>query len=331
MKKLNRFGNIFQVQIFGASHGEEVGVLLDGVPAGISLSVEDFKNDIDRRRPIGKAGTPRSEADIPQIKSGLFNGYTTGAPLLISFLNSNTRSNDYSNLLDIPRPSHADFVANAKYHGFQDYRGGGTFSGRLTVGLVAAGVVANKIFPIEIKSEITSLNGCYDKDKFEQIISDARASLDSVGGTIKITINNLPIGLGEPYFDSLESMLAHALFSVPAIKGVSFGSGFEGCALKGSEYNDLIVDKKGTTKTNNNGGINGGISNGNPIIINIAVKPTPSISINQETFNFKENRLDNLVIKGRHDAAIIMRASVVLEAMCKITLADLYLRSKIYD
>lgn len=329
MRNLNQFGKIFQIQIFGASHGECVGILIDGVPAGIELKEADFLEALARRKPSEVAGTPRKESDIPQLSAGVFNNYTTGAPLLITFKNENTISKDYSNLITTPRPSHADFVANYKYHGFQDYRGGGAFSGRLTVALVAAGVVAKKIFNANISSEIVSLNGETDQSKFAELLNKAKANLDSIGGVVKITIKDLPLGLGEPYFDSLESVLAHGLFSVPAIKGVSFGSGFAGVNLTGSQYNDLIIDAKGTTKTNNNGGINGGISNGNPVIINVAVKPTPSIGLPQETYNFQTNELTNLVIKGRHDVAIIMRSGIVLESICQIVLADLYLRSKV--
>ncbi len=325
---MNQFGNKFKVEIFGESHGGALGVLLDGVPAGIPLAIADFNEAIDRRRPVGKAGTPRKEEDIPEILSGLFNGKTTGTPLMILFKNANTNSKDYSNLINQPRPSHADFVGNIKYQGFNDYRGGGHFSGRITLGLVAAGVVAKKIFPINIKSEIKSLLGSNDPLEFAKIIDEARANKDSVGGIIEVRINDLPVGLGEPYFDSTESILAHGLFSIPGIKGVSFGSGFEGTKLKGSEYNDLIIDKNGKTKTNNNGGINGGITNGNELVINVAVKPTPSIGLPQETYSFKDDRVEPLVIEGRHDAAIIMRMPVIVEAVCQICLADLYLRNR---
>ena len=328
---MNKIGRLFQVNIYGESHGSSVGCLIDGIPAGISLDVKDFEEDLSRRRSGALGTTLRKEADEVIIESGIFNGYTTGAPILLQFKNTNTSSKDYSNIVNHPRPSHADFVASNKYNGFNDYRGGGAFSGRLTLGIVAAGVIAKKILKdTVISSEITCLKGVYDKSQFKSILEDAIAKKDSVGGIISIKVENTPIGLGEPYFDSLESTISHLLFSVGGVKGVEFGLGFKGANLYGSEYNDLIIDQNGKTKTNNNGGINGGISNGNDININVFVKPTPSIGIPQETYNFKNDKIDNLVIEGRHDAAIILRAQVVLEAAVAIALADAKLISKAY-
>lgn len=328
---MNTIGRLFQVNIFGESHGKSVGVLVSGVPSGIELNESDFLSDLARRK-SGKLGTtPRIEADEVKIASGVFNGYTTGSPILLMFENTNTKSKDYSNLITHPRPSHSDFVAKVKYNGYNDYRGGGSFSGRLTLGIVSAGVIAKKIISeVQISSEITSLKGSFNKEEFESIIEEAVNQHNSVGGVIKITAKNVEIGLGEPYFDSLESTISHLLFSIGGVKGVEFGIGFEGQNLYGSEFNDCIIDDKGTTKTNNSGGINGGISNGNDIVVKAFVKPTSSVGVTQQTYNFNTNSVENLKIEGRHDAAIILRAGVVLEACVAIALADASLIRKAY-
>lgn len=327
---MNTIGTLFKVSIFGESHGQVVGVLVDGVPAGISLTEEDFYHDIEMRKPKKKGTTPRKEADIPHIMSGVFNGYTTGSAILITFNNENINDNDYSNLVTQPRPGHADYTGHIKYDGFNDYRGGGAFSGRLTLAIVAAGVIAKKILPFEFNSRIKSLKGEKDITKFEQIVEEAMKNRNSVGGTIEVTVKNMIQGLGEPYFDSVESRLSYILYSIGAVKGVSFGVGFDGESLYGSEYNDLIIDKEGHTKTNNNGGINGGITNGNDLIVNVFVKPTPSISLPQETFNFKTGKVETLEVKGRHDACIALRAPIVIENAIAIALCDLYLIKKAY-
>ncbi len=328
---MNQIGRLFRVNIYGESHGTSVGVLLDGVIPGIKLSEDDFNADLLRRKSGGLGTTPRIEEDKVIIESGVFNGYTTGAPILLRFLNNNTKSKDYSNLVNHPRPSHADYVANIKYDGFNDYRGGGAFSARLTLGIVSAGVIAKKIIDqVKFDTKIINLGGETNPNNFENVLTDVVKSGDSIGGIVNIKIDNVPQGLGEPYFDSIESILSHLLFSVGGVKGVEFGVGFDGVTFKGSEFNDLIIDKNGKTKTNNNGGINGGITNGNQIDIKVFVKPTPSISKDQETYNFKDDKVETLSIKGRHDAAIILRAQVVLEAMCAIGLADSYLVAKAY-
>ena len=328
---MNHFGRLFQINIFGESHGSSVGVLIDGIKPGIKISEEDFKADLLRRKSGGIGTTPRIEADEPIIESGVFNGYTTGAPMLIRFLNTNTKSKDYSNLVNHPRPSHADFVANYKYDGFNDYRGGGHFSGRLTLALVAAGVVAKKMLEgVKFETKLINLAGETDTTKFNDILANAKEALDSVGGIVKLTAKNVLKGLGEPYFDSLESNISHLLFSVGGVKGVEFGIGFDGVNLKGSKFNDLIIDEDGKTKTNNNGGINGGISNGNDIEVKVFVKPTPSISKAQETYNFKDGKVEELVIEGRHDTAIVLRAMVVLEACLAIALCDFNLIKNSY-
>ncbi len=328
---MNHIGRLFQVNIFGESHGKSVGVLLDGVPAGIPLQEEDFKQDLSRRKSGGLGTTPRIETDEILIESGVFCGTTTGGAILLRFLNSNVNSKDYTNLLKHPRPSHADFVSGVKYHGYQDYRGGGSFSGRLTLGLVAAGVIAKKIIKdVKFHTEIVQLGKVKDKDKFHKVLEEVVQKQDSVGGIVRIQVEHMPIGLGEPYFDSLESTISHLLFSVGGVKGVSFGIGFEGVALKGSEFNDGIVDEFGNTRTNHNGGINAGISNGNALIVNVFVKPTPSIGLPQETYNFETKQIEVLKIEGRHDAAIILRAQVVLEACVAIALADATLMDSAY-
>ena len=328
---MNHIGRLFQVNIFGESHGSSVGVLIDGVKPGIKLSEDDFVLDLSRRKSGGLGTTPRIEEDKVLIESGVFNGYTTGGAILLRFLNNNTKSKDYSNLISQPRPSHADFVAGVKYNGYQDYRGGGSFSGRLTLGLVAAGVVAKKMLEgVSFNTSITNLGGETNTDKFNEILKTTVDNHDSVGGIVKVTVDGVEVGLGEPYFDSLESTISHLLFSVGGVKGVSFGKGFDAVNMRGSEFNDCITDKDGHTVTNNNGGINGGISNGNQIVVNAFVKPTPSIGLPQETYSFKEEKVTELVINGRHDAAIILRAQVVIEACIAIALADAKLIKNAY-
>lgn len=329
---MNHIGRLFQVNIFGESHGSSVGVLIDGVKPGIKLSEDDFVLDLSRRKSGGLGTTPRIEEDKVLIESGVFNGYTTGGAILLRFLNNNTKSKDYSNLISQPRPSHADFVAGVKYNGYQDYRGGGSFSGRLTLGLVAAGVVAKKMLEgVSFNTSITNLGGETNTDKFNEILKTTVDNHDSVGGIVKVTVDGVEVGLGEPYFDSLESTISHLLFSVGGVKGVSFGKGFDAVNMRGSEFNDCITDKDGHTATNNNGGINGGISNGNQIIVNTFVKPTPSIGLPQESYSFKEEKVTELVINGRHDAAIILRAQVVIEACIAIALADAKLIKNAYN
>ncbi len=320
---MNTIGTIFKTSIFGESHGNGIGVVMDGVPAGISLTVDDFIADLSRRKAGAKGTTPRKEDDLPEILSGVFNGKTTGAPLAVIFRNGNTKSKDYSQLFDHPRPGHADFVARIKYGGFNDYTGGGHFSGRITLGLVAAGVVAKKILsPATINANILEIGGSTD---FDAAIEKAQQTKDSIGGIVECVVNGLPVGLGEPFFGSVESEISRAVFSIPAIKGIEFGAGFAVAKMTGSTCNDNIIDADGRTATNNNGGINGGISNGNDIIFRVAVKPTPSISLPQDTYNIKDGKVEPLTIVGRHDLCIALRVPVVLEAATAIALADLSL------
>lgn len=326
---MNSWGKIFRVTLWGESHGAQVGVSIDGIPAGIALSEEDFAADLERRKAGAAGTTPRKESDLPHIVSGVYNGYTTGSPLTIEFQNENTRSGDYSSLINHPRPSHADLVAQQKWQGYNDPRGGGHFSGRITLGLVAAGVVAKKILGAEahFSTDIIEIGGSRDKTQFGDIIERARMAQDSVGGIVECRVNGVPTGYGEPFFDSVESEVAHLLFSVPAVKGVEFGAGFSAAKMRGSEHNDAIIDKEGHTATNHAGGIVGGITNGNELIVRAAIKPTASISCEQQTFNFASGEVEPLVIKGRHDVCIALRAAVVMEAAIAIALADLKLRA----
>ena len=320
---MNSTGRIFRTGLFGESHGPGVGITIDGCPPGIPLSLEDFSSDLGRRR-AGRAGTtPRVEEDLPDIVSGQFNGYTTGAPLTILFRNMNIRSGDYADLRETPRPGHSDFVAYKRYKGFNDYRGGGHFSGRLTLCLVAAGVVAKKLIsPVTVVAELISAGGSKDIDK---AVVAALEQGDSVGGIVECRSNGIPVGWGEPFYDSVESVIAHQAFAIPAIKGIEFGSGFTAASMRGSEHNDPIIDESGKTATNNAGGISGGLTNGNELIFRIAVKPTSSISVKQTTWSIKSKKVEELRVKGRHDACIALRVPVVLEAITAIALADLKL------
>lgn len=321
---MNSFGRIFRVNVFGESHGASVGVNIDGIPAGIPLTQEDFMPDLDRRKAGAKGTTPRKEDDLPHIKSGVFNDHTTGAPITILFENNNTRSTDYEKLREFPRPGHADFVATEKFGGFEDYRGGGHFSGRLTLNLVAAGVIAKKILGagISVNARILEVGGLPDA---EQGLEAAIKAKDSVGGIVECVVEGLPIGLGEPFFDSIESTIAHAVFAIPAIKGIEFGSGFAAAKMKGVEHNDAILDATGKTATNHAGGVVGGISNGNPLVFRVAVKPTSSTPKEQHTLNVKSGEVESFSVKGRHDLCIALRVPVVLEAVAAMALADFML------
>lgn len=326
---MNSWGNRFRVTLWGESHGAQVGVTIDGVPAGIALAESDFEADLARRRAGAAGTTPRKESDAPHIVSGIYRGFTTGAPLTVEFLNENTRSGDYASLASHPRPSHADWVAMKKFHGYNDPRGGGHFSGRITLALVTAGVVAKKILGsgVTFHTDIIKIGGSADKERFADIIESARMDRDSVGGVVECRAEGVAAGLGEPFFDSAESLMAHLLFSVPAVKGVEFGSGFAAARMRGSEHNDPIIDAEGHTSTNHAGGIVGGITNGNAIVVRAAVKPTASISREQMSFNCASGQVDSLVIKGRHDVCITLRAAVVVESAVAIALADLTLRA----
>lgn len=321
---MNSFGRIFRVSIFGESHGPMVGITVDGCPAGLSLTEEDFTIDIERRKGGTQKGTtPRKEDDKPIFITGYFNGKTTGAPLTILFENKNTRSGDYDKIKSIPRPGHADFVAHKKFGKNEDYRGGGHFSGRLTVCLVAAGVVAKKLLQnISVEAKIIEVGGEKDIETGLQKAIDAK---DSVGGIVECTVKGLPIGLGEPFFDSVESVISHAVFAIPAIKGIEFGAGFVAAKMFGSEHNDAIIDASGKTATNYAGGMVGGITNGNDLVFRVVVKPTSSTPKEQESWNWETEQLEKFSVKGRHDLCITLRVPPVLEAVTAIALADLML------
>jgi chorismate synthase len=333
---MNSFGRLFRVNIFGESHGESVGINIDGCPAGLSLTPDDFLPDLERRKGgIQKGTTPRKEDDLPIFKSGLFNQTTTGAPITILFENNNTRSGDYEKQRAVPRPGHADFVAHKKFGGFEDYRGGGSFSARLTVGVVAAGVIAKKLMSgisvtggasvtggISVTADILEIGGETDLDKGLQKAIDAK---DSIGGIVECRVAGLPVGLGEPFFDSVESLLAHAVFAIPAVRGVEFGTGFAAAKLFGSQHNDAIEDMTGRTRTNHAGGVVGGITNGNELVFRIAIKPTSSTPREQLTLNWDTEQQEKFSVKGRHDLCVALRAPVILEAVTAIVLTDLLL------
>ncbi len=326
---MNSFGRIFRVEIYGESHGESVGVVIDGCPPGIKLEPEDFYTDLEKRKPGSVTGTSkRSESDIPFIKSGVLKGMTTGSPIMIEFINQDKQSDSYDEFVNKPRPGHADFTAGVKFNGYNDHRGSGHFSARLTVGLVAAGVIAKKIINgVKINSRIVEIGGSKD---FDLVVKKASGNGDSLGGIIECTIDDLPVGLGEPFFDSFESVISHLVFSIPSVKAVEFGEGFKSAKMKGSEYNDRLTDKTGKTDTNNCGGISGGLSNGNQIVFRAAFRPPSSIMISQRTLNLKSGRKEDIVITGRHDVCPVLRSSVIVEAAAAICVADLLLTDKLY-
>jgi len=330
---MDTFGRLFKVTVFGESHGAGVGVVIDGVPPGISIHETDFKEDLDKRKGMGQRGTtPRKETDEPIFQSGIFNGASTGSPISIFFENKNIRSMDYEKQREIPRPGHADFVASIKFRGFEDYRGGGHFSARITTGIVAAGVIAQKVLrsflsldKIGITAKVIEVGGF---DNIEEGLASAINAKDSVGGIIEGRVVGLPIGIGEPFWDSLESILAHAFFAIPAVKGVEFGSGFNAAKMFGTAHNDQLLDKSGKTQSNNAGGIVGGISNGNELVFRIAFKPTASTPKEQRSLNTETNEMEMFSIKGRHDLCVALRAPVIVEAMTALVLADLALLNR---
>ncbi len=349
----NTFGNSVSVTIFGESHGDSIGAVLDGIAPGIEVDTDFINAQLDKRKPKGRISTSRKEGDEFKIISGVFNGRTTGTPICIIIPNSNTKSGDYDKTKNMVRPGHADYTASCKYHGFEDYRGGGHFSGRITAALVAAGaiaILALKNKGIEIGTHIKRCAGVSDRG-FDDLQADIKkvnstdfAVLDdskeetmkavmtaaandgnSVGGILETAVTGVPAGVGEPWFDTFESVLSHILFSVPAVKGVQFGMGFDMADKLGSEVNDAfrIKDGKVYTKTNNNGGINGGITNGMPVIFSCVIKPTPSIYKEQETVNIETGENVSFIIHGRHDPAIIHRARVVVDSVTALALCDM--------
>ena len=377
---MDTFGRNFRISIFGESHGAGLGVVIDGVPAGIELSEKDFEADIMRRRSGAFGTTPRRETDRPQMLSGVMAGHTTGAPIAVTFSNEDTNPSDYQLFKEIPRPGHADFAAGVKWHDFNDPRGGGHFSGRLTLPVVAAGTVAKKVLsgkisartgadagPVslpDIKATVTEIGGVSRSDALERAVESmdrssdgssaahnmpdenigsgdplqchfsdselwrpeleaAAADGDSLGGIVECVIRNIPVGVGEPFFDSVESLISHAVFSIPGVRGIDFGDGFKAARMRGSEHNDPIVSSDGTCSRNGAGGINGGLTNGNPIVFRVAFKPASSIRKLQHTYSFTKGEVTELRIPGRHDVCFVLRTPVVVEAMSAIVLAGL--------
>ena len=321
---MNTFGRKFRVSIFGESHGELIGVVLDGVPAGLELSEQDFEQDLLRRKSGAKGTTPRIEDDKPQIVSGVFEGHTTGAPLTIVFKNKNTKSSDYELFAAIPRPGHADLTAALKWDDCQDPRGSGHFSGRLTLPVVAAGVVAKKVLQDATMLDDTPFSGVEAQIVEMGDLDEAMSEGDSVGALVECTVPDIDPGYGEPFWDSVESLIAHAIFAIPGVRGIEFGDGFDAAKMRGSEHNDPI-GPDGRPLKNGAGGVNGGITNGAPIQFRVAFKPTSSIRKAQQTFNFATGEMDTLQVPGRHDVCFALRAPVVVEAMTAIVLADLVL------
>ena len=321
---MNTFGRKFRVSIFGESHGELIGVVLDGVPAGLELSEQDFEQDVLRRKSGAKGTTPRIEDDMPQIVSGVFEGHTTGAPLTIVFRNKNTKSSDYELFSAMPRPGHADLTAALKWDDCQDPRGSGHFSGRLTLPVVAAGVVAKKVLQDATMLDDTPFSGVEARIVEMGDLDEAMSEGDSVGAVVECTVPDIDPGYGEPFWDSVESLIAHAVFSIPGVRGIEFGDGFMASKMRGSEHNDPI-GPDGRPLKNGAGGMNGGITNGAPIVFRVAFKPTSSIRKAQQTFNFATGEMDTLQVPGRHDVCFALRAPVVVEAMTAIVLADLVL------
>ena len=321
---MNTFGRKFRVSIFGESHGELIGVVLDGVPAGLELSEQDLEQDILRRKSGAKGTTPRIEDDAPQIVSGVFEGHTTGAPLTIVFKNKNTKSADYELFAAMPRPGHADLTAALKWDDCQDPRGGGHFSGRLTLPVVAAGVVAKKILQDATMLDDTPFSGVEAQIVEMGDMDEAISEGDSVGAVVECTVPDVDPGYGEPFWDSVESLIAHAIFAIPGVRAIEFGDGFDAARMRGSEHNDPI-GPDGRPLKNGAGGVNGGITNGAPIVFRVAFKPTSSIRKAQQTFNFATGEMDSLQVPGRHDVCFALRAPVVVEAMTAIVLADLVL------
>jgi chorismate synthase len=354
----NSIGRMFTITSFGESHGSCVGIVIDGCPAGLPITAEEIQSEVDRRRPETGIGTPRAETDIVEILSGVFNDKTTGAPICLLIQNRDVDSSEYERIRYLPRPGHADYTAWVKYGGFNDYRGGGRFSGRITATFVMAGAVARKALAqigIEVLAHTVEIGGvtartvtadeigtnvnknpvrCADLEAAEKMldaIDRARKEGNSIGGVVEGLALNVPVGLGEPVFDTVEGELAKALFAIPAVKGVEFGAGFGAARKKGSENNDPFTVRNGKifTVTNNAGGILGGISSGMPVVVRVAVKPTPSISQSQQTVNLETMTNAALTIRGRHDTCIVPRAVVVVEAIMAVTLCDLALRAQI--
>ena len=324
----NTFGNSITITLFGESHGKAIGAVIDGMPGGIAVDDEYIASQLTRRRPKDALSTPRQEKDEYTILSGVFNGLTTVTPICITIPNEDTNSKDYGEMQYKMRPSHADFTANCRYSGFQDYRGGGHFSGRITAALVAAAAVVLPALNkkgVCVNTDILNIAGETRSEKWEEKILAAKADGDSVGGTLQTVVTGVPAGVGEPWFDTVEGMLSHAVFSVPAVKGVEFGLGFDFVDKTAGEVNDQMYVEDGAVKcyTNNNGGVLGGITNGMPMVFNAVIKPTPTIAKEQKTVDINTMQNTTLVAHGRHDPCIVHRAAVVIESVTALVIADM--------
>lgn len=324
----NTIGNSLTITLFGESHGKAIGAVIDGMPSGLAVDEEYIASQLSRRRPKDATSTPRQEKDEFSILSGVFEGHTTGTPICITIPNADTHSSDYGEMQYKMRPSHADYTANCRYNGFQDYRGGGHFSGRITAALVAAAALVipalNKK-EIKINTNILNIGGETDKEKMREKILEARQEGDSVGGTLETVVEGMPTGVGEPWFDTVEGMLSHAIFSIPAVKGIEFGLGFNFADKMGSDANDQMYVDGDVVKcyTNNNGGILGGITNGMPIVFRTVIKPTPTIAKEQKTVDISTMSDTTLSARGRHDPCIVHRAAVVVESVTALVIADM--------
>ena len=324
----NTIGNSLTITLFGESHGKAIGAVIDGIASGIEVDEEYIASQLTRRRPKDALSTPRQEKDEFSILSGVFEGYTTGTPICITIPNADTHSSDYGEMQYKMRPSHADFTANCRYNGFQDYRGGGHFSGRITAALVAAGALVLPALNkkgIHINANILSIAGETTEEKRNEKILSAKADGDSVGGVLETAVTGVPAGVGEPWFDTVEGMLSHAIFSIPAVKGIEFGLGFDFADKTGSEVNDQMYVDGDTVKcyTNNNGGVLGGITNGMPIVFRAVIKPTPTIGKEQKTVDINTMTDTTLAARGRHDPCIVHRAAVVVESVTALVIADM--------
>lgn len=322
---MNGFGDRFKVTVFGTSHTPLLGVDISGVPEGLEISEEDFKADLDRRRPFGAAGTARREEDRPALESGVRDGRTDGGIIRITFANSDTRPSDYSLFKSVPRPGHADYsaIAAARRKGTEpDLSGGGQFSGRMTLPVVAAGVIAKKMLKgISFDARLAEVGGSRVPEDWESLIAKAAAEGDSLGGVVECRISRVPAGVGEPFFDSIESVISHLVFSIPGVRGIEFGDGFAASAMRGSVHNDPL-GPNGPLK-NGSGGINGGLSNGAPIVFRVAFKPTSSIAASQCTWDFDRKYFTDLNVPGRHDVCFAVRTPVIVEAVAAIAMANL--------
>lgn len=327
---MNSFGTLFKITLYGESHQDAIGIVIDGVTPGLKINWDKVRNDLALRRPGAVGTTPRVEKDEFEVTSGIFNGHATGSPIHLMIRNENVISKDYTHLRKQPRPGHADYVASIKYKGFQDYRGGGRFSGRLTAPIVAAGSIAKQMLPFKFSHQLIQVGSETNMDNLDAYLKKVAEQGESVGGIVEVRVSDMIVGIGEPMFEKLDAKIGQMMFSIPAVKGVEIGTGFSGATKFGSEFNDVYEDATGKTLTNHSGGVSGGISNGNDLVIKVFVKPTSSIGKSQTSFNLETQKKETFEVGGRHDTAIVRRVGIVLENAIAIVLADLYLWTKAY-